>query len=157
MLSIPLVLRSWIHFCLRVWLYFAISHWKFTLIRCLFIKTWALYKIWQDAANFKKNNLTAASILQGIGIYLVVEIVSIPSFEADKLWLLETILIAWSVVDRPRAELHSINWLNTSSISMTVQKWWMVVICCNVKQKLRFFGLFLSQVKYVSWFQTSVY
>lgn len=116
MLSIPLVLRSWIHFCLRVWLYFAISHWKFTLIRCLFIKTWALYKIWQDAANFKKNNLTAASILQGIGIYLVVEIVSIPSFEADKLWLLETILIAWSVVDRPRAELHSINWLNTSSV-----------------------------------------
>lgn len=60
---------------------------------CLFIKTWALYKVWRSAEKFQKTNLTPAYILRLIGAYMLVEIV---------------ILVVWSIVDRPKAEYHSI-------------------------------------------------
>lgn len=58
---------------------------------CLFIKTWTLYKVWLDAENFKKTNLSPYTILRGIGINVVLEII---------------VLVIWSAVDRPKAKYH---------------------------------------------------
>jgi hypothetical protein len=64
----------------------------FTLVYgCLFIKTWALYQVWRHAEKFKRTNLTPTTILKGIGLDLIIEFV---------------VLIVWSIVDPPRAELH---------------------------------------------------
>jgi len=62
----------------------------FTLVYgCLFIKTWALYKVWKSAEQLKKANLTPMYIVKGIGIYMVVEVI---------------ILVIWSAIDRPKAK-----------------------------------------------------
>jgi hypothetical protein len=58
---------------------------------CLFIKTWILYKVWLDAENFKKTNLSPYTILRGIGVNLFFEVI---------------VLVVWSAVDRPKAEYH---------------------------------------------------
>lgn len=61
--------------------------------RCLFIKTWTLYRVYKSAAQLKKTNLTPMYIVKGIGLYLACEIV---------------LLIVWTIVDRPKAKFHSI-------------------------------------------------
>jgi hypothetical protein len=56
---------------------------------CLFIKTWTLYKVWRNAEQYKKSNLTPMYIMKGIGMYVFVEII---------------IMVIWSVIDPPKAQ-----------------------------------------------------
>lgn len=62
----------------------------FTLVYgCLFIKTWALYKVYRSAEQLKKTSLTPASIIKGIAFYLAFEVL---------------ILVIWTIIDRPGVE-----------------------------------------------------
>lgn len=72
---------NWFHFNLWVrQLLFLLFLFKrivsYYVRRCLFIKTWALFKAYSDAINFKKTNVTPMTIIKGIGFYLLAEIVS---------------------------------------------------------------------------------
>jgi gamma-aminobutyric acid type B receptor len=55
---------------------------------CLFIKTWALYRVWSKAVKYQRTNLTPGYIVKCLSLGLSVEIV---------------FLIIWTVVDPPRA------------------------------------------------------
>jgi len=57
---------------------------------CLFIKTWALYKVWMNAIHYQKTALTPGYIMRCLGLALLVEIV---------------FLIIWTVIDPPKAVL----------------------------------------------------
>lgn len=58
---------------------------------CLFIKTWTLYRVWLDAEKFKKTQLTPMTIMKGISVAVLLEIV---------------FLVVWTIIDPPRAKLH---------------------------------------------------
>lgn len=78
-----------------IFLFYVLFHLRLTFCfyRCLFIKTWTLYRVWLDAEKFKKTQLTPTTIIKGIGAAVLVEII---------------FLIIWTVVDPPQATLHGI-------------------------------------------------
>ena len=89
------------------------------VFRCLFIKTWTLYKVYRSAEQLKKTTLTPMYIIKGIGLYLVVELVSytpslVPIYNLLQFIIIYSlmhiylILIIWTAVDRPGVVYHRI-------------------------------------------------
>jgi hypothetical protein len=57
---------------------------------CLFIKTWALYKVWRNAIHYHKASLTPGYIVRCLGMAVLVEAV---------------FLAIWTAIDRPKVHL----------------------------------------------------
>lgn len=95
---------------------------------CLFVKTWALYKVWTKAEKFKKSSLTPAYIIRGIGLYIVFEII---------------VLIIWSAVDRPKAKyLKMVDGTQMLQCQTEHPTFW--AIFCGTKGVWLIFGAVLS-------------
>jgi len=57
---------------------------------CLFIKTWALYKVWRNAVRYQKASLTPVYILKCLGAAVILEVI---------------FLAIWTAIDPPKVHL----------------------------------------------------
>jgi hypothetical protein len=95
---------------------------------CLFIKTWALYKVWRNATNFKKTTLTPFYIIKLLGCELAVEV---------------AFLIIWTAVDPPKVHYRKmVDDTYSPACQSDSDAWWAVFL--TVKGAWLLFGAVLS-------------